>query len=160
MEKKKTALNQLESEIVGLEKSIGVHNKFYELIEKFKKVEREQIKEAYVAGRKEDYLDSYYDKHGYEYYDETYVSTKNLEMTKEEKIIEFIEDMKKSWIPKTRTGGGYGYHGSNKGDYMEYTEYFNTYEADWTTDKDYAFKGYVFQHISDILFDMYLKRKK
>lgn len=78
---------------------------------------------------------------------------------KNTELISFIEELRQSWKPKTQTGSSYGYHGSNKGDYMEYTEYFNVYTAKWTTNKDEAFKGYIFDKISDILFEDYLNKR-
>jgi hypothetical protein len=41
--KTQTALDWLETEFVKLEQSIGVHNKFYELIEKAKAIEKQQM---------------------------------------------------------------------------------------------------------------------
>jgi hypothetical protein len=41
--KKQTALDWLETEFVKLEQSIGVYNKFYELIEQAKEMEKQQM---------------------------------------------------------------------------------------------------------------------
>lgn len=62
-----------------------------------------------------------------------------------------LEDLKESWEPKTKTEIGYGYHGSRKGDKIEYTMYFDEFRCEWTT-KDSAFQGFVFEQI-----DKYLK---
>lgn len=114
---------------------------------------------TYYFNKKKINMNTDYEKHGYEYYNETYNSTEVPESTREELIIKLIENLKSSWEPKTKKRDGYGYHGSNKGDYLEYTVYFNPYEADWTTDEDQAFKGYIFKHISDVMFDIKIKKR-
>lgn len=43
---------------------------------------------------------------------------------------------------KTKISGGYGYHGSSKGDYIEYTLYWDVLKADWTN-RDEALKNFV-----------------
>jgi hypothetical protein len=62
----------------------------------------------------------------------------------------FIAELKSKWNPKTETKTGYGYHGSSKGDEIEYTLYFDEYRCEWTT-KDRAFQGYVFKHINKFI---------
>ena len=62
----------------------------------------------------------------------------------------FITELKSKWNPKTETKTGYGYHGSSKGDEIEYTVYFDEYRSEWTT-KDRAFQGYVFKQINDFI---------
>jgi hypothetical protein len=48
---KQTALQWLELEFVKLEYVIGVHSVMYELIDKAKQMEKEQIEEAYGDGQ-------------------------------------------------------------------------------------------------------------
>jgi hypothetical protein len=62
----------------------------------------------------------------------------------------FLAELKANWKPKTETKTGYGYHGSSKGDEIEYTLYFDSYRCEWTT-KDRAFQGLVFQEIDKFL---------
>ena len=62
----------------------------------------------------------------------------------------FIGELKSKWNPETETKTGYGYHGSRKGDEIEYTLYFDEYRCEWTT-KDRAFQGYVFKHINEFI---------
>lgn len=50
MGNKQTALEWLEWEFVKLESTIGVHGVMYEIIEKAKGMEKEQIVEACLAG--------------------------------------------------------------------------------------------------------------
>ena len=47
---KQTALQWLEQEFIKLEATTGVHGVMYELIEKAKAMEKEQIKKAYLDG--------------------------------------------------------------------------------------------------------------
>ena len=65
-------------------------------------------------------------------------------------IHSFIAELKSKWNPETETKTGYGYHGSSKGDEIEYTLYFDEYRCEWTT-KDIAFQGYVFKHINEFI---------
>ena len=62
----------------------------------------------------------------------------------------FLSDLKANWKPRTETKTGYGYHGSSKGDEIEYTMYFDEYRCEWTT-KDRAFQGLVFKEIDKFL---------
>jgi len=62
----------------------------------------------------------------------------------------FLSELKANWKPKTETKTGYGYHGSSKGEEIEYTLYFDSYRCEWTTE-DRAFQGLVFQEISKFL---------
>ncbi len=62
----------------------------------------------------------------------------------------FISELKQNWKPKTETKIGYGYHGSSKGDEIEYTMYFDEYRCEWTT-KDTAFQGLVFKSVDKFL---------
>jgi hypothetical protein len=57
-----------------------------------------------------------------------------------------LSELKKKWIPRTKTENGYGYHGSSKGDEITYTLYFDVYSGNWTT-KNMAFRGFVFNEI-------------
>lgn len=61
-----------------------------------------------------------------------------------------IAQLKKGWKPKTETKIGYGYHGSSKGDKLEYVMYFDEYRCEWTT-KDIAFQGFVFENVDKLL---------
>ena len=58
----------------------------------------------------------------------------------------FISELKRNWNPKTKTETVYGYHGSSKGDEIEYTLYFDEYRCEWTTEYR-AFQGLVFKNI-------------
>ncbi len=62
----------------------------------------------------------------------------------------FLSELKENWKPKTETKTGYGYHGSSKGDEIEYTMYFDEYRCEWTT-KDRAFQGLVFKEVDKFL---------
>ena len=62
----------------------------------------------------------------------------------------FIDELKQNWKPKTETKKSYGYHGSSKGDEIEYTMYFDEYRCEWTT-KDRAFQGLVFKNVDRFL---------
>jgi hypothetical protein len=62
----------------------------------------------------------------------------------------FITELKSKWNPKTETIKGTCYHGSKKGDEIEYTLYFDEYRCEWTN-KDRAFKGYIFKHINTLI---------
>ncbi len=48
--KQQTAVEWLEAEFVKLEETVGVHGVMYELIEKAKEMEKEQIVNAYKDG--------------------------------------------------------------------------------------------------------------
>lgn len=63
-------------------------------------------------------------------------------------INDIIRDLYLNWQPEVKTVSGEGYHGSSKGDIMEYHVYFDVYNLDWTTKKR-AFKGYVFKKLFD-----------
>jgi hypothetical protein len=65
-------------------------------------------------------------------------------------INDLITNLKKNWVPKTKVKTGYGYHGSSKGDEVEYTMYFDEFRQEWTT-KDRAFQGLVFGYIDNCL---------
>ena len=71
-----TAVEWLEQEFIKLESTIGVHGKMYEIIEKAKAIEREQIIDAVSRGwwNNENGLVSWI---GEEYYNETYKKDKN-----------------------------------------------------------------------------------
>jgi len=73
-----------------------------------------------------------------------------MQHTKELTINELITNLKKDWKPKTEVKTGYGYHGSIKGDEIEYTMYFDEFRYEWTT-KDRAFQGLMFKHINEFL---------
>jgi hypothetical protein len=60
---KQTAVEWLEQEFIKLESTVGVFGVMYELIEKAKQMEKEQIEEAYNA---------WYQLTGEQYYNETY----------------------------------------------------------------------------------------
>jgi hypothetical protein len=68
-------------------------------------------------------------------------------------IPRLLLELKKEWEPKTKTKIGYGYHGSSKGDKIEYVVYFDDYKNNWTT-KSIAFEGFVFKRISEFLNDV------
>jgi len=61
-----------------------------------------------------------------------------------------IDELRGSWKPKKETRTGYGYHGSSKGDEIEYTVFLNEYSYKWTTE-DAAFKGYVHEYIDKFI---------
>lgn len=61
-----------------------------------------------------------------------------------EKMNKYIKYLAKKWKPKTKIESGYSYHGSSAGEKITYTVYFDTLNCDWTTDKNRAFKSYVF----------------
>ena len=63
---------------------------------------------------------------------------------------QFLAELEANWKPETKTSGGYGYHGSSKGDYEEYPACFDVYRCEWTT-KNAAFQGLVFQEIDRFL---------
>lgn len=67
--KKQTAVQWLEKEFVKLESTIGVHGVMYELIERAKEIEKEQIMDAYNQGSY-DMADKVYNPE--QYYNETY----------------------------------------------------------------------------------------
>ena len=75
---------------------------------------------------------------------------KNTNTNMEKTIVDWISDLKLNWKPEKKTESGYGYHGSSKGDYIEYELYFDEFRCEWT-DKDRAFQGYVFKNITSIL---------
>lgn len=62
----------------------------------------------------------------------------------------FISELKENWKPETKTKDGYCYHGSSKGDKIEYTMYFDEYRCEWAT-KDKAFQGWVFKNVDKFL---------
>ena len=62
----------------------------------------------------------------------------------------FISELKQNWKPKTETKTRYGSHGSNKGDEIKYTMYFDEYRCEWTT-KYRAFQGLVFKNVDRFL---------
>lgn len=70
---------------------------------------------------------------------------------RESQIREWIEEKRKSWEPKTKTSGGIGYHGSNKGEEMEYTMYYDVKNWEWVTDEEKAFKGFLYTELDKIL---------
>jgi len=61
----------------------------------------------------------------------------------------YIYNTKEEWNPKTQKSSGYGYHGSSKGDKIEFTEYFDEYRIEWTN-KDRAFQGFLFKKINEL----------
>jgi len=54
-----------------------------------------------------------------------------------------LSDLKNNWKPKIKKESGFGYHGSTKGDKIEFEMYFDEYHSEWTSFKDKAFKGFV-----------------
>lgn len=66
-DKKQTATQFLEDEFLKLEQIIGVHYVVYELLEKAKEMEKQQIKNAYKSGVDGTMLAE-------QYYNETYES--------------------------------------------------------------------------------------
>lgn len=64
-------------------------------------------------------------------------------MTAEEEI----KDILSTANLKAETNGGYGYHGSSKGDYKEYTLYWDVLRSDWTN-KNEALKSLVYHALS------------
>jgi len=71
-------------------------------------------------------------------------------LTIDNSIADFISTLKSKWEPKTKQEVGYGYHGSSKGDKIEWTSYYDEFRAEWT-DKNRAFQGFVFDHIKKFL---------
>lgn len=82
-------------------------------------------------------------------YEDAFMEEKDKDYFNRE-ILAFIAELKSRWVPNTKTESGYGYHGSNKGDEIEYTLYFDEFRCEWTT-KDIAFEGYVFKEIKKYL---------
>lgn len=68
-----------------------------------------------------------------------------------EAIKEWIEEKRKSWIPETKKEDGYGYHGSNKGEYLEYELYYDVKDYEWVTDKETAFMGFIYKELDKII---------
>jgi hypothetical protein len=91
----------------------------------------------------------------FEFYPElTGVWATDKEVINPSEMTNFIKDLKSKWTPVTETKTGVGYHGSNKGNEITYTMYFDEYRCEWT-DKDRAFQGHVFSEI-----DSYLRKVK
>lgn len=67
------------------------------------------------------------------------------------KILEYIDNLRKKWKPKTRISEFEVYHGSQKGDIKLITQYWDEYRCVWT-DREAAFKGYVFKSVSEIIY--------
>ncbi len=67
---KQTAIEWLEQEFIKLEATIGVHCKMYELLERAKTMEKQQIIDAYVIGAKNQIYGV--DLSGLQYYEKTF----------------------------------------------------------------------------------------
>jgi hypothetical protein len=78
----------------------------------------------------------------------------NVESIKEPLV--WIGEIKENWKPKTKTETGYGYHGSSKGDEIEYTLYFDEYRCEWGSE-DRAFQGFIFKTIDKTIKQIYKK---
>lgn len=70
---------------------------------------------------------------------------------RESQIREWIEEKRKDWKPKTKTSSSIGYHGSNKGEEMEYTLYYDVKNLEWVTDEERAFNGFLYKELDRIL---------
>ena len=62
-------------------------------------------------------------------------------------IQKYIDKLRSEWKPEVKTVDGVVPHGSNKGMIIQYELYWNEYSCSWT-DKDSAFKGFVFKNVS------------
>lgn len=69
MKNKQTAVGWLEQEFIKLESTTGVYGVMYELIEKAKDIEKEQIEEAYWEGGQDVPVNG---KQCEQYYNDTY----------------------------------------------------------------------------------------
>jgi len=78
------------------------------------------------------------------------IESENFQLNTDVIMLNFIMELKSKWNPKTKTKTGYGYHGSSKGDEIEYTLYFDEYRCEWT-DINTAFQGYVFKNINKFI---------
>jgi hypothetical protein len=70
------------------------HSLYSELRDKAKEMYKQEIKDAYVKGREEHYLDYYPQKHSEEYYQETFGSkgSSEIELTYEERVRWFVNN--------------------------------------------------------------------
>ena len=57
-----------------------------------------------------------------------------------------IKNLKCKWKPKTRLFEGKLIHGSKAGDDIEFTQYYDEYNCEWTTE-EFAFRGYIFSTV-------------
>jgi len=54
---------------------------------------------------------------------------------------------------------GYGYHGSSKGDRFDYTLYYDKYRYEWTTNKNTALQGIIFDKLKPIINEIIEENK-
>lgn len=59
----------------------------------------------------------------------------------------WIQDLKSKWKPQTRLFEGKLIHGSKAGDEIQFTQYYDEYSCEWTTEEA-AFRGFLFKTIS------------
>lgn len=60
----------------------------------------------------------------------------------------YIDELRENWKPLTQTNEVEIYHGSKKGDIVEYKLYFDERTLKWTT-KEIAFQSYVMKHLKE-----------
>ncbi len=77
------------------------------------------------------------------------------EIQNDDKLLNYILELKFKWNPQKQMKTGDRYHGSNKGDEMEYVLYFDEYNCEWASEER-AFQGYVFKNISKIIQQLYV----
>tara|TARA_R110000772_G_scaffold62549_2_gene140561 strand:+ start:7465 stop:7710 length:246 start_codon:yes stop_codon:yes gene_type:complete len=62
-----------------------------------------------------------------------------------------INDILKDVKLEEKHEHGYGYHGSSKGDRIDYTTYYDKHRYEWTTDKNRALQGVIFDKLTPII---------
>jgi|VirMetMinimDraft_7_1064189.scaffolds.fasta_scaffold67100_2 hypothetical protein len=70
-------------------------------------------------------------------------------------ITELLKDIRLD----ERSEHGYGYHGSIKGDRIDYTLYYDKYRCQWTTDKNRALQGVIFDKLVPIINEIIEENK-
>lgn len=84
------------------------------------------------------------------HYEELLENTTRLEKLKLNIQVEnlkiLIQSLKDKWQPKTRFFEGKLIHGSKAGDDVQFTQYFDVYSCEWTTE-EIAFRAFVLNYI-------------
>ena len=59
----------------------------------------------------------------------------------------YVKSLKEKWKPKTRINNGLLVHGSKSGDEIQFTQFYDEYSCEWTTEEA-AFRGFILNLLS------------
>lgn len=80
----------------------------------------------------------------------TDILTTEIMVLRERNLQIMVEHLRSEWKPKTKPSEFEIYHESQKGEVKSIIKYWDEYKCTWT-DKEAAFRGYVFKKITEIL---------